>query len=934
MTREEYNTKYGVAPVFTTPSEIDTEPTFSSAPVQMTQAEYDFKYSDNTEQTADDLSAKTFDPIFPSKEDDTIIQSGLKATGNVIPSALNLGKGLLSAAFSPIDTIKSVGSIVKGGAEKGTREVLERTGFEEQADSVTASESEQAFNQVTQFMKDNYFGLENLERTAVNDPFGVGIDILGLLTGGATLAGKAGKLDKAAVAGKVDSAISKTAGAVTKPTAAAINKAKEFVVKGPNEIITKRANDIFDIESGYAKNRRINDQANDAGNASRQRIASTDVMVNAVDENGLIRTKQKGGAVDQYRKQTVEGFEGVVRQNLEREGALVNLEEVRRALLQTINGDGKKGSGLEGSDLVSALRKIDREIEGLGKRADDFGNVPLAKIQDSKIATTKNIDYTKPTGVTYRKLVARAYKELIEKKSKTNVKEVNVELGKFYDDIARLENLDGRRVQGGKLGKHFAQVTGNIAGAAAGSFAGPLGTLAGTVVGGEVSSMIKGKTLGKTFGKELGLEGKVNPVLEKAMLEGKKAKVTDLKKPDGKVRAAKGVPKTEEIVKLERQIDNNIKQQKKAIAAKDFTLVKGLKEIYNALVEGLVESIRRPQEKLPKTPKIEPVKNKTTKKKVVSHRTDISQPTDDFLNYIKSSDKFEEAMAQLDVITNELSVAGKRLFKSSGIGGSSTSISQKSTFPKWIPSDLRSKDLMQKTLSLLENNKIPPVNAIKQQRLYNEFMNYIGDVTGNTRADFLELRSLGEVSKQLEDINVIPKLADTPKTKGAIPETNLLKEAKKFDSAEEFVKAQGQTMFRGQEKKGVDVDFNTTGFQGNTEGGVFFTPTKDTAKKYGDNVIERISNNKNTVSVKEADELQTMATKQVNSDIKNSIESNEQIEQMALGRPKGFAEYTNKPFIETGDGFGEVGELIYYKDIDKNPLTKSQLEQIWKDANK
>jgi len=77
-----------------------------------------------------------------------------------------------------------------------------------------------------------------------------------------------------------------------------------------------------------------------------------------------------------------------------------------------------------------------------------------------------------------------------------------------------------------------------------------------------------------------------------------------------------------------------------------------------------------------------------------------------------------------------------------------------------------------------------------------------------------------------------------------------------------------------------------------------------------------------------------MATKQVNSDIKNNIESNEQIEQMSLGRPKGFAEYTNKPFIETGDGFGEVGELIYYKDIDKNPLTKSQLEQIWKDANK
>ena len=183
---------------------------------------------------------------------------------------------------------------------------------------------------------------------------------------------------------------------------------------------------------------------------------------------------------------------------------------------------------------------------------------------------------------------------------------------------------------------------------------------------------------------------------------------------------------------------------------------------------------------------------------------------------------------------------------------------------------------------------------------------------------------------------------DTPKTVQSKPKvsvseslpTNLITEAKKYKTSEEFVKAQGTPMFRGQGKKGSDVDFNTTGFQGNTEGGVFFTPTKDTARKYGDNVIERISNNKNTVSIKESDELQIMATKQVESDIKNRIESDELIEQMALGRPKAFTEYTNKPFIETGDGFGEVGELIYYKEFDKSPVTKSQLEQIWKDSNK
>jgi hypothetical protein len=150
-------------------------------------------------------------------------------------------------------------------------------------------------------------------------------------------------------------------------------------------------------------------------------------------------------------------------------------------------------------------------------------------------------------------------------------------------------------------------------------------------------------------------------------------------------------------------------------------------------------------------------------------------------------------------------------------------------------------------------------------------------------------------------------------------------EGKTFD---EWVKIQGTPVYRGQTKKG-EVNFNETGFQGNTEGGVFFTPDSKIAGKYGDNIIENISTKNNTVSVKESNELQKMATRQVENDLKNMVESDELIEQMALGRPKAFAEYTQKPFLETGDKFGESGELIYYKELDKTPQTKSQLKQQW-----
>jgi len=130
----------------------------------------------------------------------------------------------------------------------------------------------------------------------------------------------------------------------------------------------------------------------------------------------------------------------------------------------------------------------------------------------------------------------------------------------------------------------------------------------------------------------------------------------------------------------------------------------------------------------------------------------------------------------------------------------------------------------------------------------------------------------------------------------------------------------GTPIYRGQSQKG-EVSFNETRFLGNTDGGVFFTKDKKTAEKYGGNIIKNISTEKNTVSVKESDKLQKMASEQVEKDLKNMVESDELIEQMALGRPKAFAEYTKKPFIETGDKFGEPGELIYYKELDKTPAT-------------
>lgn len=132
-----------------------------------------------------------------------------------------------------------------------------------------------------------------------------------------------------------------------------------------------------------------------------------------------------------------------------------------------------------------------------------------------------------------------------------------------------------------------------------------------------------------------------------------------------------------------------------------------------------------------------------------------------------------------------------------------------------------------------------------------------------------------------------------------------------------FVEENGMPIYRGQQSEERGIYYNDTNFTKRADDpGYFFTPDKEIAKKYGNNILETKSNKANTVSAKEANELVRWAGEKVNEDIKAQVETDELIEQMALGRSEAIAEYTGKPFVETGDGLGEKGELQYYKSVD------------------
>lgn len=300
------------------------------------------------------------------------------------------------------------------------------------------------------------------------------------------------------------------------------SNAPEYVNERTNKIVEQKMKDIFDIENSYAKTRKAMDYAKDANANARRRVAETDVLVGSVDDTGTIRTKQPGGAVDKYTQQTIEGKESVVRDLLEREGASITPQDLQKKLISAIDNDRM----LQGKVRTKALNDVIDEVAAYQR--DVNGNIPLSSVHDAKIATTKIIkDFATPVEYkTYQKALARGLKEAIENNSTEDIRIINNELAEYYKDIRLLESLDGKKVKGGKLGKYFSQISGNIIGGIAGNaVGGPVGSAVGTIVGGEVGGRIRSNTFTKTFGKAKGGTARQSDILTKATVKSKSPKL-------------------------------------------------------------------------------------------------------------------------------------------------------------------------------------------------------------------------------------------------------------------------------------------------------------------------------------------------------------------------------------------------------------------------
>lgn len=251
-------------------------------------------------------------------------------------------------------------------------------------------------------------------------------------------------------------------------------------------VANKRYNTLRVVQEGNRSLDRHILAADKSGIDTKRFISESDLLVGAVDETGTVNSK----AAVENLNDVLQPWENRVGDALGQEGLIVSAETLRQKMYQVVDD-----SRIIGDAKVQTRSRIDREIDGLLQDYPD-GNIPLRTVHDLKVQVnrTNAKSFIDPEKNQMGKTIGRALKEFVEESTQAlDVKTYNEELRKLYAVRNVLEALNGKKVEGGRLGKHFASVIGTMVG---GQVGGPLGAIAGA----EAGAKLKGASMRRAFG--------------------------------------------------------------------------------------------------------------------------------------------------------------------------------------------------------------------------------------------------------------------------------------------------------------------------------------------------------------------------------------------------------------------------------------------------
>lgn len=131
-----------------------------------------------------------YNATFRATGQETGVQAGLKAAGNLPTSAFTFGKNIYEAVSNPVQTAKGVLGAVRDIGQIPLRAVDKAIGRDVPRETPTLSA-------IGNVYKERYGSLDAARKTAIEDPFGVGADVLGVLQGGAALTNRTAQLNNA-----------------------------------------------------------------------------------------------------------------------------------------------------------------------------------------------------------------------------------------------------------------------------------------------------------------------------------------------------------------------------------------------------------------------------------------------------------------------------------------------------------------------------------------------------------------------------------------------------------------------------------------------------------------------------------------------------------------------------------------------------------------
>jgi len=468
---------------------------------------------------------------FKYNKDDSTLEKGAKTIGNIIPSAIGIGKGIFHAVTNPIETVKNVGDLVAGTAGVGAEKLIENTDigqrFLEKANesrrqrglpelrrntdgTLEAEDTEEMTKAkgVGNYFKERYGGVENIKRSVVEDPAGIALDVSALFTGGSTLAPKVAKVSEVAGLTRTANVINKTGNVMGK--IAEVTDPIRQTVRVAKPAVTRKLNDVSDLlsktgtelkadalkEGLYGMNETIGSLKKKFEDTSYTytKPDGTKVDINPIDtmvEYDLIPQPAKGGSLNvsgikdrlpTLKKEINDKIDTV----LKTDNKTISINDYARELENAIERLDK--SQLEKTKLA---RKLDGELKDLAEAYPD-GQVPLDEI--NKIRKEANaefredkVDFARVTGNATREIVYNATDDMV-------VKDLLNEQRKLINVEDYASKLAIHKVKGGRLGNYLWSIGGGIVGGATKLPMG-IGELLGTFGGRAISETLQRRQL-------------------------------------------------------------------------------------------------------------------------------------------------------------------------------------------------------------------------------------------------------------------------------------------------------------------------------------------------------------------------------------------------------------------------------------------------------